>query len=64
MCYFASVVSNSLQPKDCNPPAPLSLGFSRQEYWIDLQFPSPGIFPTRDLILMSPVLAGMFFTLK
>ena len=25
--------------------APLSMGFSRQEYWGGLPFPSPGIFP-------------------
>ena len=25
--------------------APLSTGFSRQEYWIGLPFPPPGIFP-------------------
>ena len=30
-------------PMDCR--APLSLGFSRQEYWRRLPFPSPGIFP-------------------
>ena len=28
---------------------PLSLGFSRQEYWSGLPFPSPGIFPTQGL---------------
>ena len=27
--------------------APLSKGFSRQEYWNGLPFPSPGIFPTQ-----------------
>ena len=27
---------------DCSPGAPLSLGFSRQEYWSGLPFPSPG----------------------
>ena len=29
--------------------APLSMGFSRQEYWSGLPFPSPGIFPTQGL---------------
>ena len=29
--------------------APLSMGFSRQEYWNGLPFPSPGIFPTQGL---------------
>ena len=27
--------------------APLSMGFSRQEYWSGLPFPSPGIFLTQ-----------------
>ena len=27
--------------------APPSMGFSRQEYWSGLPFPSPGIFPTQ-----------------
>ena len=30
-------------PMDCSPPgSPLSMGFSRQEYWSGLPFPSPG----------------------
>ena len=29
--------------------APLSMGFSRQEYWSGLPFPSPGIFLTQRL---------------
>ena len=29
--------------------APLSMGFSRQEYWSGLPFSSPGIFPTQGL---------------
>ena len=28
-------------PMDCKPPAPLSMGFSRQEYSSGLPFPSP-----------------------
>ena len=45
--------------------APLSMGFSRQEYWSGLPFPTlvdlpnPGIEP---MSLMSPVLAVRFFT--
>ena len=27
--------------------APLSMGFSKQEYWSGLPFASPGIFPTQ-----------------
>ena len=32
---------------DCSPQAPLSLGFSQEEYWSGLPFPPPGIFPTQ-----------------
>ena len=28
-------------PIDCSPPGSLSLGFSRQEHWSGLPFPSP-----------------------
>ena len=42
--------------------APLSMGFSREEYWSGLPFPSPGIFPTPESKPMSPALAGAFFT--
>ena len=31
-------------------PAPLSLGFSRQEYWSGLPFPSPGDFPDPTIV--------------
>ena len=30
---------------DCSRQAPLSLGFSRQNYWRELPFPSPGDLP-------------------
>ena len=45
--------------------APLSIGFPRQEYWSGLPCPSPGDLPnpgTELLSLMSPALAGRFFT--
>ena len=29
------------------PQAPLSMGFSRQEYWSGLLFPSPGYLPRK-----------------
>ena len=29
-------------PMHCRTPAPLSMGFSRQEYWSGLPFPTPG----------------------
>ena len=49
-------------PMECSPQAPLSMGFSRQEYWSGWLFPpppgdlpDPGIEP---LSLTSPALVG------
>ena len=45
--------------------APLSMGFSKQEYWSGLPCPPPGALPnpgTKPKSLMSPALAGGFFT--
>ena len=39
----------------------LSMGFSRQEYWSGLPFPSPGDLPDPGIEPVSPVLAGGFF---
>ena len=43
--------------------APLSIGFSRQECWSGVPFPSPGDLPDPGTDpLTSPALAGEFFT--
>ena len=45
--------------------APLSMGFSRQEYWSGLPFPPSGDLPDSGIepaTLKSPTLAGGFFT--
>ena len=44
--------------------APLSMGFSRQEYWSRLPCPPPGHLPTPGTEPASPVscTAGRFFT--
>ena len=57
-----TVVSDSLRPVDCGPPAPPSMGFSRQESWSGLPCPSPGDLPDPGIKLASPALAGGFFT--
>ena len=47
--------------------APLSMGFSRQEYWSGLLCPPPGDLPNPRIelaSLMSPILAGGFFTIS
>ena len=43
---------------DCSPlhQAPLSMGFSKQEYWSGLSFPSPGDLPNPGIIPVSPTL--------
>ena len=40
--------------------APLSIGFSRKEYWSGLPFPSPGECSNPGIKPMSPALAGRF----
>ena len=45
--------------------APLSMEFYRQECWSGLSFPPPGDLPNpgiKPVSLMSPILAGGFFT--
>ena len=45
--------------------APLSTGFSQQEYWSRVPCPSPGDLPDPEIestSLTSPALAGGFFT--
>ena len=52
-------------PVDCAPQAPLSVGFSRQEYWSGLPGPSPGDCPNPGIEPASPVspaLTGGFLT--
>ena len=43
-------------PMDSSHQAPLSMGFSRQEYWIGLPFPSPGDLPNPGTEPGSPTL--------
>ena len=64
-CAF-SVVSNLLQfPCTIACQAPLSMEFSRQEYWSGVPFSSPGDLPNPGIKPMSPAypaLVGRFFT--
>ena len=53
--YLVSIMSDSLAaPWTAAHQAPLFKGFSRQEYWSGLPFPSPG----------DPALADRFFTVE
>ena len=47
-------------PMDCQ--APLFMGFSRQEYWSGLPFPSPEDLPNPGIESVSLALASEFFT--
>ena len=38
------------------PQSPLSIGFSRQEFWSELPFPSPGDLPDPGIEPRSPAL--------
>ena len=44
-----SVVSDSVTPWTAACQAPLSMEFSRQEYWSGEPFPSPGDLPNQEL---------------
>ena len=44
--------------------APLSMEFSRQEYWSGLPFPTPWDIPDPGIEPASPALAGGFFATK
>ena len=51
-------------PGTVAPQAPLSMGFSKQEYWRGLPFPFPGDLPKpgiKPVSPASPALAGAFF---
>ena len=52
-------------PRTLFHQAPLSMGFSKHEYWSGLPFPPPEDLPDPGIepaSLMSPALAGGFFT--
>ena len=49
-------------PIDSIPPAPLSMGFSRQQSWSGFPFPPPGDLPNLRIEPQSLTLAGRLFT--
>ena len=66
--FSCSVVSDSLGPYEpvaCHGQVPLSMGFSKQEYWSGLPFLTPGDLPHPEIEPVSPAslaLARVFFT--
>ena len=62
-CFSSVQLCVTLWTTACQ--APLFTGFSRQEYWSGLPCPPPGDLPNPGIepaSLMSPALAGEFFT--
>ena len=68
---YVSILNHFSRVRLCATPwtvacqAPLSIGFSRQEYWSGLSCPPPGDLPhpgIKPASLRSPALAGRFFT--
>ena len=62
---MGSVMSDSTTPWTVAHQAPLSMKFSRQEYWSGLPIISPGELPDpgiEPISLMSAALADRFFT--
>ena len=65
VCQWLQSFLTLCNPTNCSPQAPLSMGFSRQEYWSGLPCRPPGDHPKPSIkpaYLMSSVLAGGFFT--
>ena len=63
--HMCLVVSSSATPWTVACQAPLSMEFSKQEYWSGLPFPPPGDSPysgIKPAYHAPPVLAGRFFT--
>ena len=71
MCLLFCVHVQSLShvqlfvtPMDCSPPVSLHMGFSMEEYWSGLPFPTPGDLPDPEIepvSLASSALVGRFF---
>ena len=60
---MCSVMSYSATPWTVVPQAPLSIEFSKQEYWSGLPFPTPEDLPNPLSEPTSPALADRFVTL-
>ena len=57
-----SVVSNFVTPWTVAHQAPLSMEFSRQKYWLELPFLSPGDLPDPEIEPVSCI-AGILLTI-
>jgi len=57
-----SLVQPFTTPWTITLQVPLAMVLSWQEYWSELTFSTPGDLPDPEIELMSPALAGRFFT--
>ena len=65
LCVCTSILSHVqffVTPWTIAHQAPLSMGFSRQEYWSGLPIPSPGDLPNPGIEPASLALVGRFST--
>ena len=56
VCMLSCLLCLTLRPHALVGQAPLSMEFSRQEYWSGLPFPSPGYLPNSGIKQESPAL--------
>ena len=59
LCVY---VSNSVTPRTAAHRAPLSMGYSRQQYWSELPFPSPQDLPNPETEPLSLGFPALVFT--
>ena len=62
MCAWSVDQSNPCDPMDLAHQVPLSMEFSRQDYWNGLPFPPAGDLPNSEIEPVFPALASRFFT--
>ena len=61
LCYTQSCLI-LCDPMDCSPQLLLSMGFSRQEYWSGLPFPTPGDLSNPGIEPESPAISSVQFS--
>ena len=62
-CLVANSCLTLCDPWTVARQSSLSMGFSRQEYWNGLPFPSPGDLPDPEIEPVSPVLQADYLLL-
>ena len=63
VCLVTKSCLTLCDPMNCSLPAPLSIGFPRQEYWSGLPFPSPDNLPNPGIDPHISCITGSFFAI-